>query len=579
MITAGSTLQLRSPEDQVPGSSHAERDAYSQGKDLQALAGRGDVPPERVVAFGPFHLLPARRLLLVADEPVRLGSRALEILIALVERPGELLRKDELMARVWPNTFVEEGNLKVQIAGLRRALRDGRGSNRYVVTIPGRGYRFVAPVTFWEAPATQPEAAERAHNLPAPVTRLVGRTDMVAALKDRLPRERFITIVGPGGVGKTSIALAVARALIDRYQHGIRFVGLAPLADPCLVPGALAAALNLEIRSDDPIPNLIAALSVKEMLLVLDNCAHLIEAAAALAVEVLNRAPAVQILATSREPLRAEGEHVHRLPSLECPSTSSRLTAAEALGFPAVQLFVERAAAILGRFELSDEDAPIVANICRKLDGLPMAIEFAAGRVDALGLRELAVHLPDRLQLLTNGRRPTLPRHHSLRASLEWSHVLLPERERKVLQRLAIFAEGFTLAAASAVAASAEITAADVLECLADLVAKSLVVAKVGGPVPCYRLFETTRVYALEKLTDSGEVEDVEHRYAEYLRGLGQRIEVGRDSPPAPGRLSTPHSSAHRSTVRSPHGSGPRVHHNKPLLRTAKRGAVSNRPR
>jgi predicted ATPase/DNA-binding winged helix-turn-helix (wHTH) protein len=519
MITARSTLHPHLLGAEVPDSPHAERDAYSHSKDLLRMAGRGDIPAERAAEFGPFRLLPAQRLLLQGDEPLHLGSRALEILITLIERPGELVRKDELMARVWPNTFVEEGNLKVQVAGLRRALGDGRGSNRYLVTIPGRGYRFVAPVTFSDPTPTRPEAAERLHNLPAVVTRMVGRTNTVDALKGRLHRERFITIVGPGGVGKTTVALAAARGLIDAYQHGVRFVDFAPLADPRLVPRALAAALSLEIRSEDPLPNLIAALRGKEMLLVLDNCGHVIEAAAALAVEALNCAPHVHILATSRESLRAEGEHVYRLTSLECPSASARLTAAEALRFPAVQLFLERAAAILGRFELGDEDAPIVGDICRKLDGLPMAIEFAAGRVDAVGLRELATHLPDRLQLLTNGRRPTLPRHHSLRASLDWSHELLLERERMVLRRLAIFAGGFTLAAASAVAASAEINAADVVECVADLVAKSLIAAEVGGGAPCYRLLETTRAYALEKLADSGELEQVQHRHAAYFEG------------------------------------------------------------
>jgi predicted ATPase len=413
---------------------------------------------------------------------------------------------------------------------LRRALGDGRGSNRYLVTIPGRGYRFVAPVTCSQAPPSRPETiAERAHSLPAPLTRLLGRTETVTALKARLSRERFITIVGPAGVGKTAVAVAVAGGLIDAYPHGVGFVDLAPLTDPRLVPGALAAALGLALRSDDPVAGLLAALTDKQMLLVLDNCGRLIEAAASLAVEVLNRARGMQVLATCREPLRAPGEHVHRLPSLQCPPAAARLTAAETLRFPAVQLFVERTAAIFGGFELGDQDAPVVADICRKLDGLPMAIELAAARVDALGLRELAVRLPDRLQLLTNGRRSTLPRHHSLPAALDWSYELLPERERTVLRRLAIFPGGFTLTAASAVAVSVEITAADVVECVADLVTKSLIVADVERPTPCYELLKTTRAYVLEKLAGSGELEEVGRRHAEYL----QRTEVAQGSPPA----------------------------------------------
>jgi predicted ATPase len=251
-----------------------------------------------------------------------------------------------------------------------------------------------------------------------------------------------------------------------------------------------------------------------------------------LAARILRGAPGVQILATSREPLRAKGEHVHRLPPLQTPRTSMGLTAAEALGFPAVRLFVERAAATLGAFELNDAGAPIVADICRKLDGIPLAIELAAGRVDAFGLRGLAAHLDDPLQLLTGGRRTALPRHRTMRAALDWGHDLLPERERAVLRRLAIFAGSFTLEAASAVAASTEI-AAEVVECVANLVAKSLTAAEVGGGAPCYRLLETTRAYALEKLADSGELEQVEHRYSEYSRGLVQRTEVGWGSTPA----------------------------------------------
>ncbi len=469
-----------------------------------------------------------RRLLLHGDQPVRLGSRALEILIALVERPGELVGKNELMARVWPRTFVEDGNLKVQVAGLRRALGDRRGSNRYLATIPGQGYRFVAPVVRTGEPSPAPRAAApRMHNLPAPVTRVIDRSDRVGALPAQLLRCRFITIVGPGGIGKSTVALAVAEGLIEGYDHGVRFVDLAQIRDPLQVLGALVDALGLEIRSDDPIPELIAPLQGKAMLLVLDNCEHVIETTAPLAARILRGAPGVQILATSREPLRAEGEHVHRLPPLQTPRTSVGLTAAEALGFPAVQLFVERAAATSCAFELDDRDAPIVADICRKLDGIPLAIELAAGRVEAFGLRGLAAHLDDPLQLLTGGRRLALPRHRTMRAALDWGHDLLPERERAVLRRLAIFAGSFTLEAASAVAASPEIADAEVVVCAANLVAKSLTAAEVGGRAPCYRLLETTRAYALEKLADSGELEQVEHRYSDYSRSLVQRTDVG----------------------------------------------------
>jgi predicted ATPase len=484
--------------------------------DLQAQAAAA-------IAFGPFHLLPARRLLLQAGRPVRLGSRALEILMALLERPGELVSKAELMARVWPDTFVEEGNLKVQVAGLRRALGDSGGSNRYLATIPGRGYRFVAPVARTDEPglSTLRAAAEATPDLPAPMTPMIDRAESVAELVAHLPHQRFITVAGPGGIGKTTVALAVARRLAGFYEHGVRFVDLAPLLDPGLVPGALAAGLGLETRSDDPTEDAIAALRGKRVLLVLDNCEHVIEAAAAVAVEVLHHAPGVQILATSREPLRVEGEHVHRLPLLACPPASARLTAAQALGFPAVQLFVERAEASSGAFRFGDEEALLVADICRRLDGLPLAIELAAARIDAFGVRGLAVRLRDPLQLLTGGRRPALPRHQTLRATFDWGHELLSEPERTVLRRLAIFPAGFTLEAASAMAACAEIAPGEVVEHVANLVTKSMIAADVGGATPCYRLLGTTRAYALEKLFDSGDLDQVKRRHAAYLRHLG----------------------------------------------------------
>jgi predicted ATPase/DNA-binding winged helix-turn-helix (wHTH) protein len=529
MITAGLTVPQHWPGANGLHAAEAAGRAQVSQTDQAASTERAGGPAEPTIAFGPFQLLPTRRLLLEADRPVRLGSRALEILIALVERPGELVGKNELMARVWPSTFVEEGNLKVQVAGLRRALGDSRGSNRYLATVPGRGYRFVAPVRRIDEPSfSAPQAtAEAAHRLPAPMTDMVDRADSVAALMVQLPRHRFITIVGPGGIGKTTVALAVARGLVDAYQHGVRFVDLASVREARLVPGALADALGLTA------PGLIGALRDRRMLLVLDNCEHVIEACAAWTVEALNGAPEVQILATSREPLRAEGEHVHRLAPLASPPPSAGLTAAAALGFPAVQLFVERAAATSGTFSFGDAEAPLVAEICRRLDGLPLAIELAAARVDAFGVRGLAARLDDCLQLLTGGRRAALPRHQTFRAALDWGHELLPEAERVVLRRLAVFSGSFTLEAASAVAADAGITEPEVVECVANLVTKSLVAADVGGALPCYRLLGTIRAYALEKLIASGELEQVERRRAGYAWVPVQPAETER-APHAP---------------------------------------------
>ena len=286
------------------------------------------VASERAISFGPFRLVPTQRLLLEDDNPVRVGSRALDILTALVERPGELVGKHELMARVWRGTFVEEGNLKFQVGALRRALGDGRGGRRYIATSAGQGYRFVAPVSVAQAPAAAALPAaptRRNHNLPQQLTRLIGRADAVSRIVARLQRHRLLSIVGPGGIGKTSVAIAVAEASLNTYEHGVWFVDLAPLADARLVPSAVAQVLGFDIRSDDPVPGLVGALRDRRLVLVLDNCEHVIEAAATLAVAILRGAADVHILATSREPLRAEGEHVQRLPPLSSGFPSDHL--------------------------------------------------------------------------------------------------------------------------------------------------------------------------------------------------------------------------------------------------------------
>src|SRR5499433_3233544 len=488
---------------------------------------------ERVASFGPFRLFPARQLLLEGETPVRIGTRALEILNVLVERAGELVSKKELMARVWPNIVVEESNVKVQVVSLRRVLGDGQPGRRYLASVPGQGYRFVAPVELSEpqkVPAQPSAGVAYAHNLPASQTRALGRADAISALLEQLPRRRFITIVGAGGIGKTTVALAVAETLVSAYEHGVRFVDLSPLSEPHFVPGALASAIGLVIHSENAVPGLVAFLRDKQMLVVLDSCEHVIEAAASLAEQVFEGAQGVHILATSREPLRAKGERVHRLSPLDLPPNSSELTASEALTFPSVQLFVERAAANLDGFELNDADAPVVADICRKLEGMPLAIELAATRVDAFGVRQLSALLDDRIRLLKYGRRTALPRHRTLTAALDWSYEFLPEDERVLLRRLSVFAGTFTLDSASAVAADAK---TDVVEGVANLVAKSLVSADVGGAVVQYRLLDTTRAYAMQKLTESGEFEDYVRRHAGHHRDLLERAEAEWEARPA----------------------------------------------
>jgi predicted ATPase/DNA-binding winged helix-turn-helix (wHTH) protein len=482
---------------------------------------------DRAISFGPYRLVPAQRLLLEGENPVRLGSRALEVLTILVERAGDIVGREELIARAWPGIFIEESNLRVQISALRRALGDGQAGQRYIVTVPGRGYNFVAPLGLdQEARAPPPRAAtpSRHHNLPLAVTRVIGREESVAALLVRLSRERLVTIVGPGGIGKTTLALAVAERLKDSYEDGVWFIDLATLSDARLVVSAVATALGLEIRIEDQLRGLVSGLGDKRMLLVLDNSEHVIDAAAQMAIAILSGAPGLAMLATSREPLEVDGEHEYRVGPLAGPPASARLTAAEAMAYPTVQLFVERATTALDEFGLSDADAVLVAEICRRLDGLPLAIEFAAARAQVLGVQALATHLDDSLRLL-GARRGKRARHRTMSAVLEWSYGLLTAEEQCFFRRLAIFAGSFTIEAATNVALDVPQSPADAIDRLADLVAKSLVAADVGGVEPRFRLLETTRGYALEKLAESGEREPIARRHAGFYRDLFERAE------------------------------------------------------
>jgi predicted ATPase/DNA-binding winged helix-turn-helix (wHTH) protein len=493
---------------------------------------------DRAIDFGPFRLLPEQQLLFEGEKSIRLGSRALDILIVLVERPGDMIPKEELVARVWPDTNIEEGNLRVHMAALRKALGDGQAGNRYVATVPGRGYRFIAPVSSSERTSRgPPEAFESSNNLPALLTRLVGRNETVETLAAQVRERRFVTIVGPGGIGKTAVALAVADQLSTHFRDSVRLVDFGSISDPGLVPSALASVLGVATRSADPIASLVESLRGKGILLVLDSCEHVIDAAAALAEEISERAPAVHILATSREPLRASGERVHRLLPLGVPA-SSRVPAQEALTYPAVQLFVERATANSDEFTLSDTDALTIADICRRLDGIPLAIELAAGCADAFGITGVAARLDDRFHLLTRGRRTALPRHQTLGATIDWSYGLLPEFERTILRRLAVFAGWFTMEAANAVVSGDEVALSDVVDSVANLAAKSLVAADVGGATVHYRLLESTRAYSLDKLKESGETALLAQRHAEYFRNLFERAEIEWEARPATESLS-----------------------------------------
>lgn len=483
----------------------------------------GVAPSDREIFFGTFCLRPAAHLLLDGNAPVHLGGRALDLLMVLIEHAGDVVTKDELFARVWPGLTVDEGNLRTQIGLVRKALRDGQSDARYVMTVPGRGYCFVAPLSTTQA--REPVKARVSHvdsrsGLPARLTRLIGRADAVSDIAERLDKHRFVTILGPGGIGKTSVAMAVSEQAATSYGEGVCVVDCAPLLGTSLVARKLASTLGLEIATEDPTRGLVAFLRDKRMLIVLDGCERVVEDTAVLVEDLLRGAAGIGMLATSREPLRAEGEIVYRLPPLEVPPASSDLTASQALNFPAVRLFVERIASSLGRFELSDTDAPVVADICRKLDGIALAIELAAGRVDAFGLRGVAARLEDRIRLLTHGRRTALPRHQTLAATLDWSYDALAEPERRLLRRLSVFAGRFSLDAVQVVTTEDLDVASDIAEQVASLVSKSLLNADFAGVVGHYRLLDTTRAYALKKLDESGELDQTFQRHAKYIQHL-----------------------------------------------------------
>lgn len=500
---------------------------------------------EEVFAFGSFRLIPAQRMLSEDGKPVRLGSRALDILAALVERPGETISKEELIARAWPDTVVEEAALRVHVAGLRKALGDDRAGKRYIANHPGRGYAFVVQVTRERAQSATGKA--EAGNLPPSLTRVIGRDNTVVTLAAQLGRRRFLTIVGPGGIGKTTLAIAVADAVRRSYEDGVWLVGFASLPDPDLIPSALGALLGIPPSGVNPLQGLAAWLRDKHALIVLDSCEHVIAAAAALAETILGVAPHVAILTTSREPLRAGGEMVHRLAALEFPAASVDLAADDALRYSAVQLFSERAAAAMDGFTLADADVPAALEICRRLDGIPLALELAAARVGVFGVRELAAHLDDRFQLLTSGRRTALPRHQTLGAALDWSYQLLPEEERAVLRRLSVFAGEFALEAAVAIAADPG--SAEIVDHIANLVAKSLVAADTRGEVAQYRLLDTTRLYALEKLKSSGEFRQIARRHAEHFCIMFAPAEADSETRPQAEWLAT--YSPHLANVRA----------------------------
>jgi DNA-binding winged helix-turn-helix (wHTH) protein len=396
-------------------------------------------PDASGLRFGPFELNAAERSLKKANQLIPLGGRAYDILIALLENAGEVVGKADLIARVWPDVTVEEGSLRVHVSALRKALGDGQFGNKYISNVQGHGYSFIAPVIRVPVEGDRPGASFGLSNQPPELGRMVGREKIVDEIQDWLRTgQRLITILGAGGIGKTTVALAVGHGALADFAGAAFFVDLSTVGDKQHVVGAIAAALGLDSQLADPKRALLDFLRPRRLLIILDSCEHLIEKTAEVADDIFQNAPDIYLLATSREALHVPAERVLALCSLDCPPEQPGLTASEVLAYPAARLFAERVSARRGDFALGDDEVPMVAEICRKLDGIALAIELAAGRAAIFGIGNTVARLGSHLDLLKFGRRTANPRHQTLRATLDWSHDHLSEVERVVLRRVAI---------------------------------------------------------------------------------------------------------------------------------------------
>jgi non-specific serine/threonine protein kinase len=455
--------------------------------------------------FGAVEVRPAERQVLVEGKPAALGARAFDLLLALIDGRDRVVGKSELLDRVWPGVIVEENNLQVQVSTLRKIL-----GAQAVATIPGRGYRFTLLPEGSDAPPSCPLPA-RSHNLPAALDTFIGREDEIREIKALLGAARLVTLIGAGGTGKTRLSLQVAAEVLDEFPDGVWLTELAPLSDERHLPLTVATALGVKEET------LLDHVKGRRLLVILDNCEHLLHGCAAIAGRLLRAAPGVRVLASSRETLHVGGEVTYRVPTLASAQ--------------AVRLFVDRAKSASPAFEASPENAQTLAEICRRLDSMPLAIELAAARVRALSVAKIAERLDDCFRLLTGGDQTTLPRQQTLRASIDWSHDLLSAPEQVLLRRLAVFKGGWTLEAAEAVGAGCEGgPSTSVLQLLTELVEKSLVAIDAEGAR--YRLLETVRQYALERLEASGEAADIRNRHLRYfleLAGKARTELVGPD--------------------------------------------------
>ncbi|WP_053185731.1 ATP-binding protein [Pseudomonas thivervalensis] len=452
---------------------------------------------EPAVGFGPFAFYRQQRLVTRDGQPLALGGRALDVLQVLVEHAGHYVSKQTLIAHVWPDSVVEAINLRVHIAALRRAFGDGRDGVRYILNHPRQGYCLAVSLPVQDGVESPFSPRAERHNLPTRLSPVIGRDKVLGRLLAQVPRQALTTVTGPGGVGKTTVVVRVAELLLEHFDDGAWFVDLATISDPSQVMAQVADTLGL------PHGALGRRLESCRMLLVLDGCEHQLDACRDLAQALTAAAPGVALLCSSREPLALPDEKIVPLPGLAVASPLE--PEHQVVACPAVQLLTERVSARLQGVQPVGRDWLILAQICQRLDGLPLALELAAAQVDVLGLAGVLEQLDYGLSLLSHGRRTAVPRHRSLEAVLDSSFERLSADEQTTFLRLAVFNGPFTLRAALAVISCAELSVGQLPGLLARLASVSLLVVEPLAEGERWRLLQTTRAYAMDKLRRSGQ--------------------------------------------------------------------------
>ncbi|MDS9468813.1 winged helix-turn-helix domain-containing protein [Paracoccus sp. MBLB3053] len=468
---------------------------------------------QREVRFGEFRFFFSSGVLLRQDSPVRIGSRARMLLQRLAQSPGETIGYAELISSAWPGIHVDEANLRVQMSTLRRLLDAGSPGPSHIVNTPGRGYSLNCEQL--PGPECSPKIGQNVVGLLAPLSTMIGRGEDMAVALDRLQCHRCLSIVGPGGIGKTRLAVSLCWHIAEADDRRICFVDLAPLGSSDLVPATIAATLGGTEELHAPAEQrILTAIRGSPTLLVLDNCEHVLEATAELANTLLQQAPELRILATSREPFLIDGEAVLRLGGLALPPDDPvPASLAEALDYPAIELLVDRAMAAHG-VVFSGQDVPALVRIAQRLDGIPLAIELAASRIEAIGVAALAQALDGQITLLDGGKRSASPRHRTLVATLEWSFDLLSDDERNLLVTLSVFQGEFQLEGAGQVS---QTEFESLLRLVSSLVTKSFIIVSRSGQTVRYRLLETTRAFCAARMASRADASEIQRRHAAHL--------------------------------------------------------------